>query len=156
MTYGYTAGVEASLETVAERDIDLTPAVYALMFKAFPDTEPYFWRDEDGAIRGEMLSRVFAAILDFVGERRYADNMIGTEMVTHEGYDVPREVFATFFGFVGQAVAEALGEDWTQEMQAAWTAMLADIQAYAGLVPRNDVAFPDLARFKPGGIAAAG
>jgi hemoglobin-like flavoprotein len=153
MAYSYTAGVEASLERVAERDIDLTAAVYGLMFRAFPDTESYFWRDEDGAIKGEMLSQVFSAILDFVGERRYAGNLIGTEMVTHEGYDVPREVFGAFFGLVGQAVAEALGEDWTREMQAAWTAMLADIQAYAGLVPRTDVAFPDFARFKPGGMA---
>lgn len=153
MAYPYTAGVEASLEALAERDIDLTPAVYALMFQAFPDTEPYFWRDQDGAIKGEMLSQVFSAILDFVGERRYADRMIGTEMITHEGYDVPREVFATFFGFVGQAARAALAGDWTGEMEAAWRAMLADIQAYAGLVPRNDVAFPDFARFKPGGVA---
>jgi hemoglobin-like flavoprotein len=153
MSYRYTAGVEASLEQVAERDIDLTPAVYALMFEAFPDTEPYFWRDQDGAIKGEMLSRVFAAILDFVGERRYADNMIETEMVTHEGYDVPREVFATFFGFVARAVSEALGPDWTSDMAEAWREMLADIEAYALGTPRSDVAFPDFARFKPGGVA---
>lgn len=152
MTYPYTAGVEASLEALAERDIDLTARVYALMFAAFPDTEPYFWRDEDGAIRGEMLSQVFSAILDFVGERRYAGNMIGTEMITHEGYDVPREVFATFFGFVGQAAREALGDDWSGEMETAWGGMLADIQAYARLVPRTGVAFPEFARFKPGGI----
>ena len=153
MAYSYTAGVEASLERIAERDIDLTPAVYALMFDAFPDTEPYFWRDQDGAIKGEMLSRVFAAILDFVGERRYADHMIGTEMITHEGYDVPREVFATFFGFVGRAGREALGRDWTDEMEAAWRAMLADIETFALGTPRSDVAFPDFARFKPGGVA---
>ena len=153
MTWPYTAGVEASLEALAEREIDLTGAVYALMFAAFPDTEPYFWRDTDGAIRGEMLSRVFSAILDFVGERRYADHMIATEMITHEGYDVPREVFATFFGFVGQAAREALGEAWTAGMESGWRGMLADIEAYAGLVRQIDVAFPEFARFKPGGIA---
>jgi len=153
MVYPYTAGVEASLEALAERDIDLTGPVYALMFAAFPDTEPYFWRDQDGAIRGEMLSRVFSAILDFVGERRYADNMISTEMITHEGYDVPREVFATFFGMVGQAAREALDLAWTAEMEAAWQAMLADIEIFALGAPRSDVAFPDFARFKPGGIA---
>lgn len=155
MTYPYTAGVEASLEALAERDIDITPAVYAQMFAAFPDTEPYFWRDTDGAIRGEMLSRVFSAILDFIGERRYADHMISTEMITHEGYDVPREVFATFFGFVGHAAREALGGEWSAQMDEGWRTMLADIEAYAGLVRRSDVAFPEFARFKPGGIALA-
>lgn len=150
MAFSYTAGVEASLEALAERDIDLTGPVYTLMFQAFPDTEPYFWRDQDGAIKGEMLSRVFSAILDFVGERRYADHMIGTEMVTHEGYDVPREVFATFFGFVGQAAREALAGGWTGEMESAWRDMLADIEAYAVRVPRSDVAFPVFARFGAG------
>jgi hypothetical protein len=29
-----------------------------------------FWRDGNGLIKGEMLSRTFAAILDFVGPRR--------------------------------------------------------------------------------------
>ncbi|MDQ0466356.1 hemoglobin-like flavoprotein [Caulobacter ginsengisoli] len=153
MGYSYAAGVEASLEAVAERDIDLTGRVYELMFAAFPDTQAYFWRDQDGAIKGEMLARVFEAILDFIGERRYADHMLRTEMVTHEGYDVPREVFVTFFGFVARATREALGQAWTGEMDAAWPGMLADIQSYAGAAPRNDVAFPDFARFKPGGIA---
>jgi hemoglobin-like flavoprotein len=148
MTYSYSAGVEASLEAVAERDLDLTPRVYALMFEAFPDTLPYFWRDQDGAIKGEMLARVFSAILDFIGERRYADHMIRTEMVTHEGYDVPREIFATFFGFVGQAVREALAADWTPAMEGAWEGLLSDIAAYAAAAPRTDVTFPDFARFE--------
>ncbi len=148
MGYSYSAGVEASLEAVAERDIDLTPRVYALMFAAFPDMEPYFWRDQDGAIKGEMLARVYSAILDFIGERHYADHMIRTEMVTHEGYDVPREIFATFFGHVGQAVGEALGPDFTPAMASAWAGMLADIAAFAADAPRTDVAFPDFARFE--------
>ena len=153
MAFSYTAGVEASLEALAERDIDLTGPVYTLMFQAFPDTEPYFWRDQDGAIKGEMLSQVFSAILDFVGERRYADRMLGTEMVTHEGYDVPREVFASFFGLVRQAARTALGDDWSGEMEAGWSGMLADIETFTLGAPRSDVAFPDFARFKPGGVA---
>lgn len=142
MAYSYAAAVEASLERLAELDIDPTARVYERLFADHPDMTPLFWRDTNGAIKGEMLSRVFAAILDFVGERRYADHMIGTEMVTHEGYDVPREIFATFFGSVGETVRELLAGDWTTAMDEAWAAMLADIDAYAAAVPRSDVA-PD-------------
>ncbi len=103
---------------------------------------PYFWRDTNDAIRGEMLSRTFAAILDFVGERRYADHMIGTEMITHEGYDVPREVFATFFEVIRDALRDILGDDWTAAFETAWAEMLIDIEHYVQATTRSDVSNP--------------
>lgn len=135
--FARAADIEASLELLAERDIDPTERVYARMFELHPQMEPYFWRDKDGAIRGEMLSRTFAAILDFVGERRYADMMISTEMVTHEGYDVPREVFATFFAIVRDALRDLLGGDWTPAFESAWNEMLAEIEQFAQRTPKS-------------------
>lgn len=134
------AEIEASLELLAERCEDPTPLVYERLFELQPHMKPYFWRDTNGAIKGEMLSRTFAAILDFVGERRYADHMIGTEMVTHEGYDVPREVFITFFTVIRDTVRTVLAEAWTPQIAEAWTAMLADVDRFAGMTPRSDVA----------------
>ena len=136
--FARAADIEASLELLAERDIDPTAAVYERMFEQHPHMKPYFWRDKDWAIRGEMLSRTFAAILDFVGERRYADMMISTEMVTHEGYDVPREVFSTFFAIVRDALRDLLGADWTPAFDSAWSEMLAEIESYARQTPRSD------------------
>jgi hemoglobin-like flavoprotein len=140
--FPHAAEIERSLELLAERCPDPTPAVYDRLFAAEPAMKAHFWRDTDGAIKGEMLSQVFAAILDFVGERRYADHMIGCEIVTHEGYDVPREVFATFFGTVADTVREILGAEFTPQMAAAWRDLLAEIDAYVGATPRSDVATP--------------
>ena len=120
------AAIEASLELAAERGGDLAPAVYARLFERQPQMLALFWRDGNDAIKGEMLAKVFEAILDFIGPRRYAHNLIETEVVTHEGYDVPREVFATFFGVVGEVVAQTCGADWTSAMAAAWKRLLAD------------------------------
>ncbi|ODT84293.1 globin [Phenylobacterium sp. SCN 70-31] len=136
--FARAADIEASLELLAERDIDPTARVYQRMFELHPQMEPYFWRDTDGKIRGEMLSLAFAAILDFVGERRYADHMIGTEMINHEGYDVPRDVFATFFAIVRDALRDLLGADWTPVFESAWEEMLAEIESYARQTPRSD------------------
>lgn len=122
--------IEESLALAGERSGDLTPRVYAQLFARQPQMEALFWRDVKGAIRGEMLMRVFEAILDFIGERRYADHMIEAEVVTHEGYDVPREVFATFFGVVAENVEEACGPDWTPTMAGAWRRLLADLDSY--------------------------
>lgn len=133
------AVIEATLEALAERAGDPTPLVYARLFARHPQMEPYFWRDADGAIKGEMLSRAFEAILDFVGDRRYADHMIGTEMITHEGYDVPRDIFITFFETIRDTVRDVLSEDWTAAQDDAWTAMLAEIASYGDATPRSDV-----------------
>jgi hemoglobin-like flavoprotein len=122
--------IESSLEVAAERAGDLTPRVYETLFERQPQMQAQFWRDRDGAIRGEMLMRVFEAILDFIGERKYADHLIQCEVVTHAGYDVPPQVFATFFGVVADVVREACAEAWTGEMAAAWQRTLADLDFY--------------------------
>lgn len=122
--------VTLSFELAAERCADLTPLVYARLFAQQPEMEIQFWRDTNGAIRGEMLARVIEAILDFVDERAYADHLIQCEVVTHAGYDVPPDVFATFFGLVCEVVREACAHGWAPEMEAAWRRMLADLDFY--------------------------
>ena len=119
-----------SLELAAERCEDLTPLVYARLFREQPQMEELFWRDTNGAIKGEMLARVIEAILDFVGERLYASRLIQCEVVTHAGYDVPPEVFGVFFGVVAATLRELLGEAWTAEFEDAWTGLLADLDFY--------------------------
>ncbi|HYD87227.1 MAG TPA: globin [Vitreimonas sp.] len=120
----------ASLELAGERGGDLTAAVYANMFAARPELEPLFVMDTDGAVRGEMLARAFEAIVDFVGKRSYADHLIGAEATNHDGYNVPREAFSAFFGFIRDEVQNACGDGWTDEMDQAWRRLLADLERY--------------------------
>jgi hemoglobin-like flavoprotein len=122
--------IERSLELAAERCPDLTPLVYERLFQQQPQMLPLFWRDANGAIKGEMLARVFEAILDFEGERLYAHHLIQCEVVTHAGYDVPPDVFATFFPVVGETVRAVVGEAWTAELDRAWQGLLADLDFY--------------------------
>lgn len=122
--------IERSLELAAERCEDLTPLVYARLFADHPQMEAMFWGDTNWAIRGEMLSKVFSAILDFIGERLYAHTLIQTEVVNHAGYDVPPDVFRVFFGTVAATVREVIGADWTPEIDQAWTELLAQLDFY--------------------------
>jgi hemoglobin-like flavoprotein len=124
------ARIVESLELAAERCEDLTPLVYERLFREQPEMLALFWRDANGAIKGEMLARVIEAILDFIGERLYAHHLIQCEVVTHAGYDVPPDVFATFFGVVAASLREVLGEAWTGEIDASWTDLLADLDFY--------------------------
>jgi hemoglobin-like flavoprotein len=122
--------IEASLELAAERCEDLTPLVYERLFREHPEMEALFWRDTNHAVKGEMLARVFEAILDFVGERKYASTMIQCEVVTHEGYDVPPDVFRMFFATVAATLKALLAGDWTDDMDQAWVKLLADLDYY--------------------------
>jgi len=122
--------ITLSFELAAERCEDLTPLVYERLFREQPQMAPHFWRDTNGLIKGEMLARVIEAILDFIDERKYAHHLIQCEVVTHAGYDVPPEVFATFFGVVAATLRGVLGEAWTPAIDAAWTELLAELDFY--------------------------
>ena len=122
--------IEVSIGLAAERGGDLTQRVYARLFAEQPEMQALFWRDRNDSIKGEMLARVFEALFDFIGERRYADNMIQCEVVTHEGYDVPRAVFATFFNVVAAEIRALCADDWTPAIDAAWRRTLADLDYY--------------------------
>ncbi len=122
--------VTESFELAAERCEDLTPLVYSRLFALQPEMEPQFWRDTSGAIKGEMLARVIEAILDFVDERQYAHRLIQCEVLTHAGYDVPPEVFATFFGVVAETMKALLGAAWTLEIDGAWKSLLGELDFY--------------------------
>jgi hemoglobin-like flavoprotein len=124
------AAIESSLEIAAERGGDLTPRVYALIFAREPQLRVLFSRDSNDAIKGETLMKVIEAILDFVGERRYADHLVEAEAMNHEGFAVPRVVFATFFRIVAEVVKDVCGADWTNATEAAWSAMLTDLDTF--------------------------
>ncbi len=124
--------VTRSFEIAAARCEDLTPLVYERLFRAQPGMERLFWRDADThAVRGEMLARVIDAILDFSGDRAYARALIQCEVITHEGYDVPPDVFGTFFRTVAETVRDVCAADWTAAMERAWTHTLMGLEFYA-------------------------
>jgi hemoglobin-like flavoprotein len=122
--------ITQSFELAADVCEDLTPLVYARLFRQQPGMEAMFVRDTNGQVRGEMLARVIEAILDFVGERRYAATLIQCEVITHDGYDVPPQVFRTFFGVVAETVREVVGAGWTPAMDEAWRSLLVDLDFY--------------------------
>ena len=126
-----SATLERSLEIAAERGGDLAPAVYARLFARHPEMEAQFVRDTTGAVRGEMLARVFEMVLDYIGEGAYAEGMIRNEVVTHDGYGVPPAIFPLFFEVVAETLRDAAGEAWTPEMAGAWDALLADFRRFA-------------------------
>jgi hemoglobin-like flavoprotein len=121
--------VADSLALVAERCADPTPLVYARLFAQSPDMEALFVRDSDGSVRGQMLYQVLETLLDLTGAGTYGANLIRCERVNHENLGVPPDVFASFFTTVMETFRALLGPDWTPAFDAAWSALLAWVQA---------------------------
>tara|TARA_R110000868_G_scaffold102004_1_gene280841 strand:- start:9719 stop:10129 length:411 start_codon:yes stop_codon:yes gene_type:complete len=118
-----------TLEKIVERVGDPTELVYKRLFALHPELEPMFVMDKNGAARGHMLSEALDGIVDFVGERNYSDNLIRSEIVNHANLGVPPEIFATFYNVVAATFKDALGEDWTDEMETAWSGVLDELTA---------------------------
>jgi hemoglobin-like flavoprotein len=117
----------ASLTLFAARCADPAPRVYAALFARHPGMEILFARDQNGGVRGEMLARAFETIIDLVETRAYGANMLRCEVVTHEGYGVPREIFGVFFEVLVDAIKDISGAEWTPRTQNAWEALLVEL-----------------------------
>jgi hemoglobin-like flavoprotein len=131
--------VLASLELLAERGEDPTSLVYERLFALYPDYRERFATDTDNAVKGAMLSGTIAATLDFLDDPQAGGYGLATEMVTHEGYDIPREVFVSFFPVIREVARDSLADAWTAEFEAGWTEMVDAIGACLGDVPPSDI-----------------
>jgi len=121
--------IVGSFEIAAERCPDLTPLVYARLFREQPGMEHLFHRDTTGALKGDMLGTVIESILDFVSDRHFSYVLIQSEVMSHEGHQVPPDVFLTFFTTVAESVREVCGDAWTSDMHDAWQSVLAALKA---------------------------
>lgn len=122
--------ITQSLELAAARAPDLTPLVYERLFAERPDLAPMFGANPR-LVQGEMLARALETILDFIGDRAYAANLVDAEAAAHATYDVPPDLFVHFFGVIADTLRALLSDDWTGEMEAAWRDLVADMSACA-------------------------
>ena len=115
----------ASLDLIAERVGDPTTLVYDRLFARQPEMRDLFVNDHVGAARGHMLQMVLETLTNMADGAAWPANMIRAERVNHDQLGVPFDVFATFFAVVHETFRDAGGKGWTDEMEAAWTGVLA-------------------------------
>jgi len=125
--------IELSFERAASRCADLTPLVYQRLFTEHPETQAMFRSQGSALVKGSMLALTIEAILDFAGERRGQFRLIACEVVSHDGYGTPRELFITFFAVIRDTLRELLGEQWSPAIGQAWDTLLIEIDVLAGI-----------------------
>jgi hemoglobin-like flavoprotein len=125
--------IENSFELAAARCDDLTPLVYQRLFEQHPETRTMFRTQGSELVTGSMLALTIEAILDFAGERRGHFRLIACEVVSHDGYGTPRELFIAFFAVIRDTLRELLGDEWSPDIARAWDQLLVEIDAFAGI-----------------------
>jgi len=121
--------IERSFELAAERCADLTPLVYRRLFREYPQAQAMFRSEGSDPVKGSMLALTIEAILDLVGDRTGHFHLIECEVVSHDAYGTPRDLFVAFFRVIAETLRDVLGADWSPEIDAAWRKLLAEIEA---------------------------
>ena len=124
-----TNPIERSFELAAERCEDLTPLVYQRLFDTHPETRAMFRSQGSDLVKGSMLALTIDAILDYAGDRTGHFRMIECEVVSHDAYGTPRQLFGEFFGIIAETLRDVLGTDWSAEIENAWQKLLQEIEA---------------------------
>ena len=123
-----TNPIERSFELAAGRCEDLTPLVYRRLFDAHPETEAMFRTQGSDLVKGSMLALTIDAILDFAGDRTGHFRMIECEVISHDAYGTPRQLFGAFFGIIADTLRDILGTDWSPEIEMTWQKLLQEIE----------------------------
>jgi hemoglobin-like flavoprotein len=118
-----------TLELVAERHGDPAAAIYRRLFAAHPELEALFLMDRDGGVRASMVQQAFECIIDYVGPRLVAPQIIASSRIHHDGYGVPAARFDDFFAAMRDTFRDLLVRDWSPAMEEAWAEMLSEFAA---------------------------
>lgn len=118
-----------TLQSVADRHGDPTALIYQRLFSAHPELEALFHMDRDGGVRASMVQQGFECILDHVGEKRVAAQIIFAARMHHDGYGVPAARFDAFFVAMRDAIREIMGPEWSPAMEAQWAELLQEFAA---------------------------
>ena len=115
---------QAILEAAAERDEDLTPAVYRNFYARCPGAQAAFSHSDDTA-RGKMLSEFLHCLEDQVEGAGYLDGYLDTIVSDHRSYD--DMVFSMYWDFaqaVSEAIRSVVGDQWSEAMERTWNSQV--------------------------------
>ena len=116
--------IERSFELAGERTGDITGPVYEAYFARCPGSRELM-KLTDQYMRGRMLESVLVMLM--VGSAQEQREYIRFETKSHLSYGVLPHMYENLLGAVRDTVRAALGSDWTESIEAAWTARLDNI-----------------------------
>lgn len=120
--------INRTLELLAARDLDMTPAVYARFFARCPAAEALFASAEAKTVQGKMLNELVQTVLDRLEGKAYSDTLVATMVSDHNSWGATLPMYDALFAAFIEALADALGEQADAAMLIAWERQLSSLR----------------------------
>lgn len=125
--------LRASFDLAVANQPQLTARFYEILFERYPQVKPLFGRNSN-ANQANMLQGALVAVMDHLDDANWLSDTLTAMGKKHVDYGVTDEMFDWVGASLLAALAEAAGDRWTVEVEAAW------VEAYgaiAGLMQRG-------------------
>ena len=120
--------MEASLFAIAEADVDITPALFERFFATFPEQRAPFLNLDAAA--GRMTNETIEAMIGLATNEHWVPTTIINFVDLHRNYgDFPASLYVAFIDMTVDTLADAAGDAWTNESNAAWRAQADRLKA---------------------------
>jgi hemoglobin-like flavoprotein len=111
--------LRSSFELVLDRQPQLTPRFYEILFSRYPQAKPLFGRRSQ-AEQAKMLQEALVAVVDHLEDAGWLESNLKAMGVKHLDYGVTDEMYDWVGDSLLSTIAEVAGDDWTPELKAAW------------------------------------
>ena len=113
--------MEMPLFAIAEADVDITPALFERFFATFPEQRAPFINLDAAA--GRMTNETIEAMIGLATNEHWVPTTIINFVDLHRNYgDFPASLYVAFIDMTVDTLADAAGDAWTNESNAAWRA----------------------------------
>jgi hemoglobin-like flavoprotein len=112
--------LRSSFALVIERDPTLTHRFYGILFDRYPQAKPLFGRNS-AAAQEKMLADALVAVLDHLEDAPWLKSTLSGLGHKHVGYGVTKEMYGWVGASLLATLAEVAADDWTPELEKAWT-----------------------------------
>lgn len=117
-----------SLEELAERGVDITPAVYARFFAQCPQAAALFGTAEARSAQGKMVNELVQTVLDRLEGKPYGPIVVETMVSDHDSWGATLPMYDAFLAAFLDALEDALGEQAEPAAMAVWRRELAALR----------------------------
>src|ERR1700709_2188256 len=110
--------LRSSFDLVVEREPELTPRFYEILFARYPQVRPLFGRS--GPAQAEMLQQALVAVIEHIEDPSWLSQTLGALGKKHVDYGVTAEMYGWVGASLLAALAEAAGDAWSPALEGAW------------------------------------
>jgi hemoglobin-like flavoprotein len=112
--------LRSSFDLVVERQPQLTRRFYEILFERYPAAKPLFHRSKP-ELQEKMLTDALVAVMDRLEDAPWLTTTLKQMGAKHVAYGVTTEMYGWVGASLLATLAEVAREDWTPELEKAWT-----------------------------------